>query len=154
MRKIERIPIVLRCMEWRIFLKDMMGKDYDIDMLVEVKNNLESIKEFWLSNPDLRLTQVLVNLGICPNIPGHWYYTEEVDWLINRNVVQPRDILFWGTYGKNGDEPLRNVLIKDMSNDHIDNVLLNVPKISPIYKVAFEYEREYRRKNKIVIKNG
>ena len=141
-------------MEWRTFLKDMMGKDYNIDMLVEVKANLTGIKEFWLNNPDLRLTQVLVNLGIIPNIPGHWYYTEEVEWLIDRNIVEPRDILFWGTYGKSGCEPLKNVLIKDMSNDHIDNVLLNVPRISPILQKAFHYEREYRRKNKIKIEDG
>lgn len=150
MRKIERIPIIMKIMPWRIFLKDMMGSDYIVDMLVDLKANLESIEEYWLSNPDLRLTQVLVIKNIIPNLPGHWYYIEEVEWVINRNIIEPRDILFWGTYGKDGKGPFREVLIKDMSDDHIDNILFkNGGMINPLYEKYFRAEREYRRTNKI-----
>lgn len=151
MRPIERIPIVLDKIDWKGFLKDILENDYDIDMLIEIKNHLSDIQYFWMDNQDLRLTQVLVNLGIIPNKPGVWYYTEETDWLVKKGLVKYRDILFWGTYGKHRDQPLRRVLIKDMSNEHIENVLLNVPNIHPLYQDAFNEEREYRRKNKIKI---
>lgn len=153
MRAIKRIPIVLDKINWRHFIKDIMGKDYEIDMLIEIENNIDDIQRFWMSNPDLRLTQVLVNLGIIPNKPGFWYYIEEVDWLMQNEYVEPRDILYWGTYGKNGDKPLKKVLIKDMSNEHIENVLLNVKEIDPLYEQAFIEEREHRRKNKIKIQD-
>ena len=42
----------------------------------------EEIKKFWIDNPDLRFSQVLVTLDIIPNIPGSWYYKEE-DEILN-----------------------------------------------------------------------
>src|SRR6056297_2577767 len=46
------------------------------------EKNKEEIKKFWLNNPDLRFSQVLVTLDIIPNIPGSWYYKEE-DEILN-----------------------------------------------------------------------
>ena len=32
-----------------------------------------------------------------------------------------REVATWGSYGKNGDEPLKYILIKDMTEEHIQN---------------------------------
>jgi len=42
-----------------------------------IRRILRSIEMYWDKNPDLRLTQVLVNLGLIPNFPGFWYYLED-----------------------------------------------------------------------------
>lgn len=42
-----------------------------------IKPYLKKIEEFWLENPDLRFTQILVNLKIIPNFHGMWYYKED-----------------------------------------------------------------------------
>ena len=42
-----------------------------------IKRILELIERYWDKNPDMRLTQVLVNNHIIPNFPGHWYYLED-----------------------------------------------------------------------------
>ena len=34
-----------------------------------------------------------------------------------------RGIFEWGTYGKNGDEPLRFIKLKDISDNHLDNII-------------------------------
>lgn len=34
-----------------------------------------------------------------------------------------REIFQWGTYGKNGDEPLRFIKLKDISDNHLDNII-------------------------------
>lgn len=34
-----------------------------------------------------------------------------------------RETIEWGSYGKNGDEPLTKRLIKDISNSHLDKII-------------------------------
>ena len=55
-----------------------------------------------------------------------------------------REALTWGTYGKDGDQELSYVKLKDMSIDHIQAVLDNVKGIYPQYKEAMENELNYR----------
>lgn len=63
-----------------------------------------------------------------------------------------RQRLVWGNRGKDGRSPLTYKILKDMSNDHISNILTFVkPKES--YKSLFEKELEYRKQNKINIKD-
>lgn len=59
-----------------------------------------------------------------------------------------RESLYWGTYGKDGDQPLKWVLLKDMSNDHIQAI------IDDGYVDVIEYmtkELEYREEHNIHI---
>lgn len=35
-----------------------------------------------------------------------------------------RQVKTWGTFGKNGDEPLRHILIKDISDSHLENIII------------------------------
>ena len=42
-----------------------------------IKPFLEKIEKYWMKNPDLRFTQVIVSMEIIPNFPGMWYYKED-----------------------------------------------------------------------------
>lgn len=44
------------------------------------------------------------------------------------------DKLLWGTRGKDGDEPLTWVRIKDMTTDHLLAALENVPRMGKLYR--------------------
>lgn len=55
-----------------------------------------------------------------------------------------REALEWGTYGINGDQPLTYVKLCDMSTDHIQACLANVPHMYPQIRTAMETELEYR----------
>jgi len=50
-----------------------------------------------------------------------------------------RDILTWGTYGKNGDEPLQFKNISEMTSNHLIAVLKEYD-LSPIRKACMEQE--------------
>ena len=55
-----------------------------------------------------------------------------------------REACDWGTYGINGDQPLAYIKLCDMTTDHIEAVLKNVPSINAGIKIAFETELEFR----------
>ena len=56
-----------------------------------------------------------------------------------------REVATWGSYGKNGDEPLKYILIKDMTEEHIQNCLNNCYRMHPHYREAFENELQWRK---------
>ena len=49
----------------------------------------------------------------------------------------------WGTYGINGDQPLKYVTVAEMETDHIEAVLKNVKFINSSIKTTMEHELEY-----------
>ena len=51
----------------------------------------------------------------------------------------------WGTYGINGDQPLKYVTVAEMETDHIKAVLQNVKFINSSIKTTMEHELEYRK---------
>jgi hypothetical protein len=50
-----------------------------------------------------------------------------------------RGVLSWGSYGINGNRPIRFIQVKDMETDHIKAVL-RIPTISPVYRTCMEHE--------------
>ena len=82
------------------------------DKFEEVLKNLEAE---WVKFPDLRFTQLLVNTGLIPNVPGTWYYLEEEDFFPENS----NKLIFWGTYGKDGKSPLKRIPIESMETEHI-----------------------------------
>ena len=64
-----------------------------------------------------------------------------------------RDQVTWGTYGKNGDQPLRFVPVSEMSNDHIQAVLDTQKHMHPNLREVLVMEREYRIENLIEVKD-
>ena len=55
-----------------------------------------------------------------------------------------REAVEWGTYGKDGDQPLSYVKLSDMSTGHIRAVLDNVDNIRQAFKRAMRLELELR----------
>jgi len=75
---------------------------------------------------------------------------EELSITTEAPFEQIRESLCWGTYGKNGDQPIRYVQLNEMSNDHIKNILERNFGAEWIQKI-FKRELTYRKKRKIVI---
>jgi len=81
---------------------------------------------------------------------------DEVDDSLFLNVDEftvIRDKVTWGTYGKNGDQPLRCVPVSEMSNDHIQAVLDTQKHIHPNLREVLVMEREYRIENLIEVRD-
>lgn len=56
-----------------------------------------------------------------------------------------RDVFKWGTYGKDGQQDLSYILLKDMSNEHISNILKTQTYILLYVQNIFSRELETRR---------
>ena len=64
-------------------------------------------------------------------------YTGDSFWKIRKAFA-------WGTYGPNGDQPLKHVILKDMDTDHIKAILETQPHISDTTSEIFHNELNYR----------
>lgn len=149
MRIKERIPIFMEKVNFKIYLDKF--KISDDDKFIFLKNfndNKNYILNIWLENQDMRFSQILIKLNILPNLPGSWYYIEDDDILIEQGISQ-REILFWGTYGKNGKQPFKWVLLKNMNTEHIKAVIITQKQIKKTYKKALNEEINLRRKMKL-----
>ena len=56
-----------------------------------------------------------------------------------------REYAEWGTYGINGDQPLKYVKIKDMSTDHLEACVVDCSQSKMI--ASFVAELNYRKSN-------
>ena len=63
------------------------------------------------------------------------------------SIDKIREHLVWGTYGIEGSLQLKEVLLKDMSNDHIKAIINDGYKLNPVMKL----ELLYRAENGIII---
>lgn len=61
-----------------------------------------------------------------------------------------REFVSWGSYGKNGDQPLQYKLIKDMSDDHLRAVIV-WPRGAQWMKDLMKQEIDYREEFNISI---
>ena len=64
-------------------------------------------------------------------------YTTDDFNLIRENIV-------WDTYGVDGDEELRQVKIKDLALDHIENILI-IPSLTAAFEDILLAEIEFRK---------
>lgn len=64
-----------------------------------------------------------------------------------------REFVIWGTRGKNGDEPYREVKLSEMSNAHIRACIETQPGMRPSFKRAMLNEMTYRDANNIFIED-
>jgi len=58
-----------------------------------------------------------------------------------------RNLVTWGTYGKSGREKLHYILVKDMTEEHIQAILSTQLRIHPQFKILLTRELEWREKN-------
>lgn len=80
---------------------------------------------------------------------------DEVDTsVIVKHHTDPlvREHLVWGTYGKNGDEPLKYIAMKDMETSHIEAILRENNNLHWFYREAYEYELQ-QRPDRTVVEN-
>lgn len=61
-----------------------------------------------------------------------------------------REYTLWGTYGKDGNQPLQYKQLRDMDTAHIQAVLDNVPSINPAIATAMRAELVYRESIRFV----
>ena len=69
---------------------------------------------------------------------------EELSIFLEDGQDKVREVVKWGTYGIDGNQPLTYILLKDMSIEHIRACLENVPRMHPAYKKAFQEELKLR----------
>ena len=69
---------------------------------------------------------------------------EELSISLEDGHDKVRNVIKWGTYGINGDQPKTYILLKDMNTDHIQACLENVPSMHPTYKESFKEELKLR----------
>ena len=147
MRKLERIPVFLDKIDFVHLLFDqysIVDKKDAILIKNTIELDMELIKKFWYENPDLRFTQVLIGLGIVPNYPGFWFYKDDIDVYCEQGFPA-NEILFWGTYGKDGNQPISYIAIKDMTIGHLQACLEIQQGMEPVYKTAMIEELENRK---------
>ena len=80
MRSPNRIEPFLTIVEGSvgIVLKNILQIPHTDEQVENIEQSLHtSIKEAWSKYPDLRFTQVLINMLMIPNEPGAWYYMED-----------------------------------------------------------------------------
>ena len=58
-----------------------------------------------------------------------------------------RGLFKWGSFGKDGGEPLKSILLKDLSPDHIYNILRTQEQLDKATKMLFVRELVYRLEN-------
>ena len=58
-----------------------------------------------------------------------------------------RQYFYWGTYGKNGDEPLQWKALKDLNTDHIKAILETQKQLPEWRKNIFKAELTWRESN-------
>jgi hypothetical protein len=55
-----------------------------------------------------------------------------------------REWMLWGTFGKSGKDPLKYVILKNMSDEHIRAILATQKQITEFYHREFENELKRR----------
>lgn len=118
----ERIPIFWNLVDGRIGeILEMLGYNANLDSTQDIVESIYDrefeLIEFWNLHPDLRFTQVLVNLNIIPNNPGFWYYMEENE-ILQRLGLNVREYLLWGQRYDKDMNLLPEVVYKTIS--HMD----------------------------------
>lgn len=145
MRAPQRIPILLEKINFIDFITDLGVFENPVNPAIEINNQKDQIAEYWLDNPDQRLTQVMVNMGYLPNAMGHWYYIEETIWAIDKGLVAVEDINFWGVnYDKDGNLLPKTIYkpLRDLEVSHMENIIKHVKKnhgsLPPAYLKYFQ----------------
>ena len=78
--------------------------------------------------------------NLVPAVP----YTELSQYYREGDHVHNSKYAHWGTYGKDGDQPLRRVPIASMTTAHIQACLDNVPWMAPLHQDIMKAELEKR----------
>jgi hypothetical protein len=77
---------------------------------------------------------------------------EELSVTTEDSIERIREVFTWGSYGKNGDEPKKYILLKDMTDSHLCAILETQQHIkgTEVYNV-FIREKQYRKDHAIQV---
>lgn len=149
MRPIERIDNFLNLVDWIKLIVQRWGLSEEIhdSIYYDYLHNLKVLEQivipYWKSNPEQRIGQALINLGLISDNLLIWN-DEESDILLDQDIA-PEDYLYWTSiYDKDNnllDEPVSK-LLKDLTTDHIVNIykytyIENKRTLSELYNIAF-----------------
>ena len=70
---------------------------------------------------------------------------EEVDYMIDIQKCKPEKILLWGTYGKDGKQPLKFITIESMESSHIEAILKTQKILQKLYIETMKSVLRYRK---------
>jgi hypothetical protein len=119
----------------------------DISLGQHVMNYYDIIVKYWEENPEQRIGQVLINLGLINDSLFIWLDTEED--ILESFGIPLSEFLLWGNaYDKNMNRlpEINWIRIKDMNTDHIKSVLNGEWTKHPKYIKAFTDELNLRKK--------
>ena len=74
-----------------------------------------------------------------------------MSYSIDSSLHDLRQWFTWGTYGPKGDQPFKRVKLRDMSNDHLINILETQNHGESDMREMFKNEIAYRHENDIVV---
>jgi hypothetical protein len=149
MRPVERIDSFLDKVKIRYLLKYIwkIHKGNENVIKKDIDRSIETIREYWKENSDLRFSQVLVNLGFISNTPGDWYYMEEPEILLKFDY-NPAEVYYWGTCFDKDMNPLPQTIwrpIKELTTDHLRAIISGgFVERNPYYKKIMIEEVESR----------
>lgn len=153
MRPKERIPIFIQNINIKKLITEWFKDQKTINITKTtslITRDIHVIIQYWLDNPNLRFSQVLINMGYIPNIPGMWYYESNNDILVKQGC-KPRNVILWGNvFDKKGNRLPKPkwILIKDLTTDHIEAILIsNLLRLNPTLIKYFTDELELRKTN-------
>lgn len=76
------------------------------------------------------------------HVPPKGFEYEELSLNADHLHSKIRELVDWGTYGKDGDQPFKRVLLKDMTDDHCRAIIR--ADCGEIWKKLMEDELDYR----------
>lgn len=142
MRNKLRIPIVLDKIIITSILQSFLNTE-DFLITDKIYKNWNLIKKEWNSNPDQRFGQLLSNLNlVTKEIENHIWNIEEDQWLVENNYIDHQNIMFWGVnFYKNGNrrKKIKFKLLKDLTDDHIENILKYFNKNYNLTRLNLKY---------------
>lgn len=87
----------------------------------------------------------------CKRVADARFGYEELSVYSDENFELVRHVFEWGSRGADGKQPLQWVTLRNMTDEHIKNVLLTQHQIASGIADLFQKELTYRMKKKIVI---
>lgn len=157
MRQERRIGIILPILKDNRNKYKVLNSWFDsphivLNGIVEIwDKNYDTFCNFWVDNPDLRLPQVLINIGIMPNFHGFYYHKEDAITMIDTGLLFPEEILFWGNnYDKDNNRlsETRWVLPTEMTKGHLEAIIdlydNGKMRVSEVYIEMFKKELKNR----------
>lgn len=127
-----------------LFLNNLDKTDLNDAEKQAIRDNKKTIFKYWKENPDQRIGQMMFNLfNFSKFNGGKIYYLECYDYLAELGIPK-RDLVLWGSYGKEQNKPLQYIWLSDMEDDHIINILKTQNNLKPDYKTVFEEELKNR----------